>query len=68
MWKYDKILSNLNSKMLDKMSMKKHPELYKLRYNIYQVNLNIQTTSIVNINLENKTNYVRMWLLNNNQT
>ena len=68
MWKYDKILSNLNSKMLDKRSMKKHPELYKLRYNIYQVNLNIQTTSIVNINMENKTNYVRMWLLNNNQT
>ena len=61
MWKYDKILSNLNSKMLDKMSMKKHPELYKLRYKIYQVNLNIQTTSIVNINMENKTNYVRMW-------
>ena len=50
------------------MSMKKHPELYKLRHNIYQANLNIQTTSIVNINMENKTNYVRMWLLNNNQT
>ena len=68
MWKYDKILSNLNSKMLDKTSMKKHPELYKLRYNIHQVNLNIQTTLIVNINMENKTNYERMWLLNNNQT
>ena len=56
--------------MLNKMSMKKHPELYKLRYNIYRVNLNtgIQTTSIVNINMENKANYVRMWLLNNNQT